>query len=87
MTGDDHDRFVSIGYFVRDMMGMKSRDWYYHHLNDPGFPQQVLVGGTKKLSLKACIAYQESIKRQARPAPPPKRRRGRPPKVRPPAAA
>lgn len=65
MTGDDHDRFVSIPYFSKEMLGMKDRGWYYRHVNDPGMPQRVQVGGRPMLSLQACTAYVERLKRQA----------------------
>lgn len=89
MTADVslHDRFVTVTYFTRDMLGMKSRDWYYAHRRDPGMPQQIEVGGIKKLSLRDCIAYQEMLKGKAPPPPPVKRKRGRPRKVMQPAAA
>jgi hypothetical protein len=80
MTPDttEHDRFVTITYFVTVMLGLKTIDWYYHHVNDPGMPQRITVGGRPKLSLRDCIAYQEMLKGKALPPPPVKRKRGRP---------
>jgi len=77
MTAQDHDRFVTISYFVKDMLGMRDRGWYYVHINDPGMPQRVTVGGKIKLSLDECVAYMNRLKKKAEP-PPPKRGRGRP---------
>jgi hypothetical protein len=88
MTVDQHDRFVTISYFVHDMLGMKARNWYYDHQNDYGVPQRVMVGGKPKLSLRDCIAYQEMLKGAAPTATPPvKRNVGRPRKIRPPIPA
>jgi hypothetical protein len=75
---DEHDRFVTITYFVTVMLGLKTLDWYYDHVNDPGVPQRITVGGRPKLSLRDCIAYQEMLKGKASPPPPVKRKRGRP---------
>jgi hypothetical protein len=86
MTVDKHDRFITISYFVHEMMGMKARDWYYDHQDDPGVPQRVMIGGVPKLSLRECIAYQEMLKGATQPAAPIKKKIGRPRKVRPPAA-
>lgn len=77
---DEHDRFVTITYFM-NMLGMKTLDWYYDHMKDPGMPQRIVVGGRPKLSLRQCIAYQEMLKGAALPPPPVKRKRGRPRKV------
>lgn len=78
MTGDDHDRFVSLQYFTKEMLG-KHRGWYYRHVGDPGMPQRVMVGGVPMLSLRACVAYVERLKRQAGVLPPEtKRGPGRP---------
>lgn len=62
MTADDHDRFVTIPYFTKEMLGMKDRGWYYRHVRDPGMPQRVPVGGKPMLSLRACTAYVERLK-------------------------
>lgn len=81
MTGP-HDRFVTIRYFTTQMLGLKSRQWYYLHINDPGMPQRVMVGNKKAmLSYKDCVAYIERIKNAAKPPAPPKRKRGRPRKM------
>jgi len=85
---EDHDRFVTIAYFVKEMLGMKARNWYYDHQNDPGVPQRVMVGDKPKLSFQECLAYMERLKEGAKPAAPPKRNVGRPRKIRtPPSAA
>jgi len=78
---DEHDRFVTITYFVKEMLGLKGNEWYYRHLKDPGMPQRVMVGDKPKLSLRDCIAYQEMLKGKALPPPPLKRKRGRPRKI------
>lgn len=76
---DEHDRFVTIAYFVTEMLGMKDRGWYYQHLTDPGLPQRHLVGGRPKLSLAECKAYMDRLKgKTPEPPAPPKRKRGRP---------
>lgn len=82
---DDHDRLVSIDYFM-GMLGVSSRNYYYDHVNDPGFPQRIPLADSRnvKLSLADCVAYIERLK--TKPAgPPPKRKPGRPrkPSVRP----
>lgn len=82
MTGDDHDRFVTIPYFQHQMLGQRDKGWYYRHVRDPGMPQRVKVGARPMLSLKACVAYMERLKGQAtKPAPEMKRGPGRPRKV------
>lgn len=73
------DRFVTIPYFVQEMLGHKNRAWYYRHVNDQGMPQRYKVGGLPRLSLAECSAYVEQVK--GKPAAPPKRKRGRPRKV------
>ena len=84
MNAHDHDRFVTIKYFVHEMLGMKARNWYYDHQHDYGVPKRIIVGGVKKLSLRDCIAYQEMLRGAAYPqATPIKRKVGRPRKIRP----
>jgi hypothetical protein len=79
---EEHDRLVSIRYFTRDMLGMKDRGWYYRHVGDPGMPQRVSVGGKPMLSLQACVAYVERLKRgHGAEAPKTKRGPGRPRKL------
>jgi hypothetical protein len=76
---DDHDRFVQISYFTKVMLGQKDRGWYRRHVGDPGMPQRVMVGGRPMLSLQACTAFVERLKRTAAPTPPEmKRGPGRP---------
>ena len=57
----DHPRFVTIDYFVKDMLGYKHRVSYYDHLNDPGWPQRVYPGGKPMLVYDECVAYQRQI--------------------------
>jgi hypothetical protein len=83
MNAHNHDRFITIKYFVHEMLGMKAKNWYYDHVNDPGVPQRITVGGVPKLSLRECIAYQEMLKGAAPTATPFKRKLGRPRKIRP----
>lgn len=76
-------RYVTITYFLTQMLGRRSRGTYYNHLNDPGWPQRVMVGGRPMLNLEDCQAY---IRRQdeagRKPPEPVKRKRGRPRKAR-----
>jgi len=85
MTADENNlpRYVTITYFVTQMLGRRARGTYYNHLGDPGWPQRVMIGGKPMLNLDDCTAYirrQDAIGR----APPVKvkRPRGRPRKVR-----
>jgi len=68
----EHRRFITIGEFVK-MMGRRSRNWYYNHLKDEGFPQRIYLPGNDKpvLDLDECIAYQQ----RATKTPPGKPRR------------
>src|SRR6185436_14619449 len=36
-----HKRFVSIAFFVHEMMGKKSKNWFYLHRDEPDFPKRV----------------------------------------------
>jgi hypothetical protein len=84
MNTDTHDRFVTIQYFVKEMLGMKARNWYYDHQDDYGVPKRIIVGGKPKLSLRDCIAYQDMLRERVIPkAAPLKRKVGRPRKIRP----
>jgi hypothetical protein len=83
------DTFVTIDYFCKVMLGLKTRYFYYAHVKEPGMPQRVYVGGEPRLSLRECEAYVEQLKSERGPqAPPLPRRPGRPRKsITPPAAA
>jgi hypothetical protein len=81
-------RYVSISYFIKGMLGF-SRATYYNHLDQPGWPQRVYPTGTKKpmLIYSECLAYQRQLEEARKPAPaapepepkaPQKRRPGRP---------
>ena len=79
----NHKQFVTIAYFMVEMLGFTSRQSYYDHLSEPGWPQRVLPGGRPMLVYAECLAYQQSLldNRAPPPAPPPKRRKrhtGRP---------
>jgi predicted DNA-binding transcriptional regulator AlpA len=77
---DEHDRFVTIPYFAK-MLGVH-RGWYYRHMHDPGMPKRVLVGSKIMLSLAACAAFVERLKRHNEvPVPQKKRGPGRPRKL------
>lgn len=77
-----HDKFVTITYFVREMLGRRSRDWFYDHVNDEGMPQRVTVGDKVMLSFEDCTRYIEQLKSKAKVTAPRKRGRGRPRKIR-----
>lgn len=77
-----HDRLISIRYFVQNMMGLKSREWFYRHKDDPGFPQRVMFGNKPMLSFNRCVAYiDQKVTGTKPPEPQPKRKRGRPRKI------
>lgn len=69
----EHRRFVTITYFVRQMMGFKSRNWYYRHRTDPGFPQPIYLPGHQRalLDFHECTAYQERLLESGRGTWPP----------------
>lgn len=52
-------RFVSIGYFMKTMLGYKSDVSYYNHLDDEGWPQRVwpTASGKPMLVREECDAY------------------------------
>lgn len=83
-------RFVTIEYFWRDMLGFKSKQWFYKHAGNPGMPQRVYYGGKPMLVYDECVAYQQRTFTDRKPpaTPPPatlprKRRPGRPVKLHP----
>jgi hypothetical protein len=67
---EDHPRFVSIDYFVIDMLGLKARSNYYNHRNDEGWPQRVYPTGKPMLVYEECVAYQKMLMNR-RGGPPP----------------
>jgi hypothetical protein len=97
MTELAHERFVTIDYFIKEMLGFRSRITYYNHIGDPGWPQRVYPAGPKPMLLYSeCLAYvQDKMKARVSPhahlythkppktkTPPPKKRRpGRPVKA------
>lgn len=55
----EHPRFVTIDFFVKDMLGFKNRVSYYHHIDEPGWPQRVYPAGRKPMLVyDECVAYQ-----------------------------
>lgn len=66
---EEPQRFVTIEYFIKTMMGYKSKVSYYNHLDDERWPQRVYPGGGKPMLIyDECVAYQEwLIKRGRRP--------------------
>jgi predicted DNA-binding transcriptional regulator AlpA len=58
---NEHKRYVTIGFFVHEMLGMRSKNWYYNHLKDEGFPQRVYLPGSTRpaLDYDECLAYQQ----------------------------
>jgi hypothetical protein len=72
---DKHRRYVTIAEFTHDMMGKKSKSWYYNMLHKklPGFPQRHYFPGSERpmLDYQECIAWQN----QATKTPPWKPRR------------
>jgi len=88
-----HQRFVTIDYFMKEMLGYKSKVTYYNHLADEGWPQRVYPTGKPMLVYDECVAYQQQLMskrvptgrfKKSRPPPLPdgqKRHRGRPAKV------
>lgn len=57
----DHPRFVTIDYFIKDMLGYSNRTSYYNHMDDPGWPQRVYPAGKPMLVYDECVAYQRQI--------------------------
>lgn len=61
---ETHPRFVTIDYFVTEMMGYKSKVTYYNKLKTPGWPQRVYPGGPGSKPLlvyEECVAYMERL--------------------------
>jgi hypothetical protein len=57
----EHQRFVTIDYFVIEMLGFRSRSTYYNHVGDPGWPQRVYPTGKPMLVYDECVAYQKML--------------------------
>jgi hypothetical protein len=55
-----HKRFVSLSFFVREMMGKKNLNWFYLHCTHPDFPKRIYLPGAHRpvLSYDECIAFQ-----------------------------
>lgn len=77
----EQQKFVTIEYFIIEMMGYQSKTSYYNHLNDEGWPQRVYTGGGKPMLVyDECIAFQEMLmKRGRRPTGKPFEKRRLPP--------
>lgn len=76
-------RYVTITYFITQMLHRRARGTYYNHLDDPGWPQRVMIGGKPMLNYDDCLGYirrQDALGRA--PKEQQKRPRGRPRKVR-----
>ena len=50
-------RFVTIGFFVREMLGYAALSTYYNHIEDEGWPQRVYPGGKPMLVYEECVDY------------------------------
>lgn len=75
-------RFMTIEQFV-ELLGYKSKVWYYNHADDPGFPRRVYFGRTPMLLVDDVASYIEHQLKARDPKPkkkPPEkpRRPGRP---------
>ena len=75
-------RFMTIEQFV-ELLGYKSKVWFYLHKDDPGFPRRTYFGRTPMLLVDDVVAYQEHQLKARDPKPkksPPEkpRRAGRP---------
>ena len=33
-------RFITIAFFVHEMMGKRSKNWFYNHRDEPDFPNE-----------------------------------------------
>lgn len=76
------ERYVTITYFIKNMLGFKARGTYYNHLDEPGWPQRVYPVGKPMLVYSECLAYQRKLEAARGPLPVAeaslKRRPGRP---------
>jgi hypothetical protein len=50
-------RFVSIKFFVQEMLGYAALSTYYNHIDDEGWPQRVYPGGKPMLVYEECVDY------------------------------
>lgn len=83
MDTDSPSRLVTIDYFVKDMLGMSNRAFFYDHAGDPGFPQRVKIGSRAFLVRSECEQYvadriEARDKPKAKPPEKVKRHIGRP---------
>jgi hypothetical protein len=58
---EQHPKFVTIDFFIKEMLGYKSRITYYNHLTDKGWPQRVYPGGKPMLVYDECVAYLQQL--------------------------
>lgn len=56
-----HKRYITLGEFVHEMMGKKSKNWYYDHMKDEGFPQRIYLPGSSRpvLDYDECVRWQQ----------------------------
>ncbi|RJT28403.1 hypothetical protein D3227_34365 [Mesorhizobium waimense] len=67
-------KLATIDYFIKDMLGYKSRVSYYNHINEPGWPQRVYLAGRKPMLVyDECLAYQRRLMAERDPPPPDKK--------------
>lgn len=83
---EQSERYVTITYFIKNMLGFKARGTYYNHLDEPGWPQRVYPIASKPMLVYAeCLAYQRKLEAARGPLPAAeaglKRRPGRPVKA------
>jgi len=76
------DKLIPLQTFIREYLGLRDRNWWYKHRNDPGVPQVVPMGRKPMVSLEEVERFIEAKKKARAPAvsepPPLKRKRGRP---------
>jgi len=65
--GEQLERLVTIEFFVKNMLGYKSKVTYYNHIDDEGWPQRVWPGGKPMLVYSECLAYLERLKANRAP--------------------
>lgn len=63
-------RFVTIGFFVKEMLGYAALSTYYNHIDDPDWPQRVYPGGKPMLVYDECVAYMRKLMARREPPPP-----------------
>jgi len=62
-------RFVTLEYFWREMLGLRSKGWYYNHADDPGMPKRVYFGAKPMLLYDECLAYIDHLIEEREPHP------------------